>query len=97
MAVADTYDAMTSHRPYRPGMPHAKAIEIIRARAGIQWDTEAVKAFLSISQAVLEREAASDASSDLSFAGRAEPASLDSVGALSADFLSTPVLGVLTS
>ncbi len=95
MAVADTYDAMTSHRPYRPGMPHAKAVEIIRSRAGIQWDVEAVKAFLGIPQATLEREAASDTSSDLSFAGRAEVLPVET-GAPN-DLLSTPMLGVLTS
>jgi HD-GYP domain-containing protein (c-di-GMP phosphodiesterase class II) len=97
MAVADTYDAMTSHRPYRAGMPHAKAVEIIRGRAGIQWDLEAVKAFLTIPQATLEREVTSDTSSDLSFAGRAETSPLDSLDASSTDLLATPMLGVLTS
>jgi putative two-component system response regulator len=29
MAVADIYDALTSDRPYRNGMPKAKALEII--------------------------------------------------------------------
>ena len=38
MAVADAYDAMTSDRAYRAGMPHDKAIEILREGAGTQWD-----------------------------------------------------------
>lgn len=48
LAVADAYDAMTSDRAYRTGMPHEKAIDIIRSGAGTQWDAEAVAAFLEI-------------------------------------------------
>lgn len=48
MAVADAYDAMTSDRAYRKGMPHEKAIEIIRAGAGTQWDAGVVEAFLGV-------------------------------------------------
>ena len=45
VAVADSYDAMASDRPYRPGMEDAKLDEIIRTGAGQQWDPEVVKAF----------------------------------------------------
>ena len=48
LAVADAYDAMTSDRAYRTGMPHEKAISILRDGAGSQWDSEAVEAFLAI-------------------------------------------------
>jgi len=48
LAVADAYDAMTSDRAYRTGMPHDKAISILRDGAGTQWDTEAIAAFLEI-------------------------------------------------
>lgn len=96
MAVADTYDAMTSHRPYRPGMPHEKAVEIIRARTGIQWDSEAVNAFLTLSKEDLQRLAASDAISDLSFGEGSECASTGLGPTTGGDFVSTPVLGVLT-
>ena len=48
MAVADAYDAMTSDRAYRKGMPHEKAIEIIRSGAGTQWDVDVVEAFLGV-------------------------------------------------
>jgi HD-GYP domain-containing protein (c-di-GMP phosphodiesterase class II) len=48
MAVADAYDAMTSDRAYRAGMPHDKAIGILREGAGSQWDSEVVSAFVSV-------------------------------------------------
>jgi putative nucleotidyltransferase with HDIG domain len=47
IAVADTFDAMTSNRPYRAAMPHKVAIDILRAEAGVQLDSHAVNAFLS--------------------------------------------------
>jgi len=46
LAVADAYDAMTSTRPYRNGMPRAKAEAILRAGAGEQWDTRIIDAFM---------------------------------------------------
>jgi HD-GYP domain-containing protein (c-di-GMP phosphodiesterase class II) len=48
LAVADAYDAMTSDRPYREGMPRTRAAEILMNNAGIQWDERLVKAFLAI-------------------------------------------------
>nr|WP_205685163.1 HD domain-containing phosphohydrolase [Peribacillus acanthi] len=38
MAVADAYDAMTSDRPYRKGMPQEKALSILEEGKGSQWD-----------------------------------------------------------
>jgi len=46
IAVADSYDAMTSDRPYRRGMPAAKAAAILREGRGAQWDEALVDAFL---------------------------------------------------
>ncbi len=46
IAVADSFDAMTSDRPYRRGMPAAKAAAILRAGRGQQWDAAIVDAFL---------------------------------------------------
>jgi HD-GYP domain-containing protein (c-di-GMP phosphodiesterase class II) len=46
IAVADSFDAMTSDRPYRAGMPIAKAAQILRERRGLQWDVAIVDAFL---------------------------------------------------
>lgn len=45
LAVADAFDAMTSDRPYRAGMPHHKAEAILRSGAGEQWDPQAIDAF----------------------------------------------------
>jgi HD-GYP domain-containing protein (c-di-GMP phosphodiesterase class II) len=39
---------MTSDRAYRKGMPHEKAMEIIRDGSGSQWDSEVVEAFLAV-------------------------------------------------
>ncbi|MGH2905886.1 MAG: HD-GYP domain-containing protein [Solirubrobacterales bacterium] len=47
IAVADTFDAITSSRPYRKGRKHADALEILRKEAGKQLDSDAVESFLS--------------------------------------------------
>lgn len=47
LAVADTFDAMTSDRPYRDGMPLAKAVSILREGAGRQWQAELIDVFLN--------------------------------------------------
>jgi HD-GYP domain-containing protein (c-di-GMP phosphodiesterase class II) len=46
--VADAYDAMTTDRPYRPGMTHDRAIRILKANAGIQFDARIVEAFCAL-------------------------------------------------
>jgi HD-GYP domain-containing protein (c-di-GMP phosphodiesterase class II) len=48
IAVADTYDAITSKRPYRPGRSHDEALSEIRAGRGLQFDPECVDAFLAV-------------------------------------------------
>jgi HD domain len=47
IAVADTFDAITSARPYRPSARHKQAIDILIAQAGVQLDPDAVRAFIS--------------------------------------------------
>jgi putative nucleotidyltransferase with HDIG domain len=47
IAVADTFDALTSQRPYRSARPHKKALQIINGEAGVQLDPDAVRAFCS--------------------------------------------------
>jgi HD domain-containing protein len=47
IAVADTFDAITSARPYRPGLPHKRAIEVLTDEARVRLDPVAVRAFLS--------------------------------------------------
>jgi len=51
IAVADTFDAMTSDRPYRKGLPHEVALEEIRRCAGSQFDPEVAEAFLAAYEA----------------------------------------------
>lgn len=46
LAVADAYDAMTSNRPYRNGMPSEKAEAILKSEAGKTWDSGIVATFL---------------------------------------------------
>lgn len=50
IAVADTYDAITSDRPYRKGSSHRKAIEELVKSADQQFDPEIVCTFLQIEQ-----------------------------------------------
>ncbi|MBU1112850.1 MAG: HD-GYP domain-containing protein [Candidatus Omnitrophica bacterium] len=48
IAVADTYDAMVSDRPYRKGMPKDQVIQEIRKNRGRQFSPVTVDAFLSL-------------------------------------------------
>jgi putative nucleotidyltransferase with HDIG domain len=48
IAIADTYDAMTSDRAYRRGVGHARAIQEIGNYAARQFDPEMVRAFLRL-------------------------------------------------
>lgn len=57
-AVADTFDAMTSARPYRPALPLERALGEIRACRGTQFDARCADAFLdAVSAGLLERVA----------------------------------------
>ena len=47
-AVADTFDAMTSDRPYRRALPFEASREVIERGAGKQYDSQVAKVFLSI-------------------------------------------------
>ena len=47
IAVADTFDAITSARPYRAARPHKQAIDILKDEAGTKLDPEVVRAFCS--------------------------------------------------
>ena len=44
-AIIDTYDAMTSDRPYRKGLPHDVAIDEIKKNSGTQFDPDVVVAW----------------------------------------------------
>lgn len=51
LAVADGFDAITSERPYRPGMPKEQALQVLREGAGTQWDKELALAFVDLMRA----------------------------------------------
>ena len=48
LAIADTYDAMTSDRPYRKGLPHEIAIQEILDHAGTQFDPQLAMSFIDM-------------------------------------------------
>jgi putative two-component system response regulator len=63
MAVADVYDALICRRVYKPGMPHAQAVEIIRQGRGTHFDPDICDAFLANNEqfhAIAERFVDSD-------------------------------------
>lgn len=47
VALADVYDALTSHRPYRQALSHEDAREWIVEHYGTQFDPEVVEAFMA--------------------------------------------------
>jgi hypothetical protein len=46
IAVVDSYDAMTTTRPYRVALPHAEAVRRLQEGAGEQWDPHLVATFV---------------------------------------------------
>ena len=55
LAVADTYDAITSRRPYRDAMPDRFAYEEIKRNSGTQFDPAVVEAFSSLIEEKMEQ------------------------------------------
>lgn len=47
LAVCDAFDAMTSDRPYRNGMPIENACEILREGSGSYWDPRLIELFVN--------------------------------------------------
>jgi HD-GYP domain-containing protein (c-di-GMP phosphodiesterase class II) len=47
-SVADSFDAMTSDRPYRESIGIERALDEIRAGSGSQWDPDVVTVFLEM-------------------------------------------------
>jgi HD-GYP domain-containing protein (c-di-GMP phosphodiesterase class II) len=45
--IADAYDAMTSDRPYRPGMSDEEAVRRLEEASGTEFDQVIVKAFVA--------------------------------------------------
>jgi HD-GYP domain-containing protein (c-di-GMP phosphodiesterase class II) len=51
-AIADTFDAMTSDRPYRAAQSISSGRREIERHAGKQFDPEIVKVFLSVQESL---------------------------------------------
>lgn len=50
VGICDAFDAMTSHRPYRAGMPRDQALAIIREFSGKQFDAHFAAIFLRLGE-----------------------------------------------
>jgi putative nucleotidyltransferase with HDIG domain len=48
LSVADTYDTLTSNRPYRKKLSHCKAVTILRDCKGQQLDADLVELFIEV-------------------------------------------------
>jgi putative nucleotidyltransferase with HDIG domain len=56
VAVADAFDAMTTDRPYRKGMPPWEALNELVSKGGSQFDPKVIEAFKRIISGKLEKE-----------------------------------------
>ena len=52
VSVADAFDAMSSDRSYRKGMPDEQLDKILRQGSGTQWDPDVISAFFRIREQV---------------------------------------------
>ena len=50
VAVADVYDALTTVRPYKKALPHARALEIILSDSGTHFDPSVITALMRCSE-----------------------------------------------
>jgi HD-GYP domain-containing protein (c-di-GMP phosphodiesterase class II) len=48
IAIVDAYDAMTSERPYRSGMPVDRALAVLQENRGPQWDPALIELFVPL-------------------------------------------------
>jgi two-component system, cell cycle response regulator len=67
IAVCDAFDAMTSRRPYRPGMSDGEALEELRRHTGTQFDAAVVETFCAV---VAHTHGAGEAAQALEVASR---------------------------
>ena len=54
IALADTYDAMTSTRPYRTALPHEVAVNEIKRCSGTQFDPQLAELFVKVAPTIDE-------------------------------------------
>lgn len=72
LALADTFDAMSSNRSYRPAMPRERVIEEFRRCAGQQFDPSLVEPFVTLDFTEFDRMIAQ--ARDLAFGTAADRA-----------------------
>ena len=48
LTIADSFDAMTSNRPYNVRKNHEEGIQELRANSGAQFDPELVEKFIEM-------------------------------------------------
>ena len=77
LAVADSFDAMTSTRSYRVALSQDYAFEELRRHAGTQFDPDVVEALIEIIEARGERYGSPDVDSEEEARRRAEGITLD--------------------
>ncbi|HYE20628.1 MAG TPA: HD-GYP domain-containing protein [Tepidisphaeraceae bacterium] len=65
LALADTFDAMSSSRAYRAAMPRERVLAEIRRCAGTQFDPAVVPAFVGLDFSEFDRMVASAAAQDV--------------------------------
>jgi HD-GYP domain-containing protein (c-di-GMP phosphodiesterase class II) len=66
VAVADAFDAMTSDRPYRKGMPASAGFEEIQKMSGKQFDPECALGFEELRETILQEMHNQTRTADLS-------------------------------
>jgi response regulator RpfG family c-di-GMP phosphodiesterase len=47
-AIADVFDALTTHRPYKPPMPVEDALALVKAGRGTHFDPDLVDRFAAL-------------------------------------------------
>lgn len=60
LSVADTFDALTAHRPYRNPMSPSEAISLIKSESGTTYDPIVVKAFVRVAEKLFQQIALMD-------------------------------------
>ena len=69
IAISDAFDAMTTQRPYRQGMPPAAALDLLFQGAGTQWDRDLAIRFVEIERRAVRTVSPNDRLAAEGFAG----------------------------
>jgi HD-GYP domain-containing protein (c-di-GMP phosphodiesterase class II) len=61
-AIADCFDALVSDRPYRPGMPIKRIMQLLQEGAGKQFDPRVLEVFQTVMKQEIEQKEREEAS-----------------------------------